>query len=85
MAQNLETLTSKPFVMTWVWNTSFQVRICPQNGVVERKNKTLCEMDRTILDEHRTSRRFWAEAVNTEAMCRTRFSSKLSRRRRAMR
>jgi hypothetical protein len=37
----------------------------PQNGVVERKSRTLCEMARTMLDEHRTSRRFWAEAVNT--------------------
>jgi hypothetical protein len=37
----------------------------PQNGVVERKNKTLCEMARTMLDEHRTPRRFWAEVVNT--------------------
>jgi hypothetical protein len=37
----------------------------PQNGVVERKNRTLCEMARTILNEHRTPRRLWAEAVNT--------------------
>jgi hypothetical protein len=37
----------------------------PQNGVVERKNRTFCEMARTMLDEHRTPRRFWAEAVNT--------------------
>ena len=37
----------------------------PQNGVVERKNRTLCEMARTMLDEHRTPRKFWAEAVNT--------------------
>ncbi|WVZ97882.1 hypothetical protein U9M48_043388 [Paspalum notatum var. saurae] len=36
----------------------------PQNGV-ERKNRTLVEMVRTMLDEHRTPRRFWAEAVNT--------------------
>ncbi|WVZ70513.1 hypothetical protein U9M48_019174 [Paspalum notatum var. saurae] len=34
----------------------------PQNGVVERKNRTLVEMARTMLDEHRTLRRFWAEA-----------------------
>ncbi|WVZ93785.1 hypothetical protein U9M48_039740 [Paspalum notatum var. saurae] len=34
------------------------------NGVVERKNRTLVEMARTMLDEHRTPRRFWAEAVN---------------------
>jgi hypothetical protein len=37
----------------------------PQNGVVERKDRTLCEMARTMLDEHRTPRRFWAEVVNT--------------------
>jgi hypothetical protein len=36
-----------------------------QNGVVERKNRSLCEMARTMLDEHRTLRRYWAEAVNT--------------------
>jgi hypothetical protein len=37
----------------------------PKNGVVERKNMTLCEMAQTMPDEHRTLRRFWAEAVNT--------------------
>jgi transposase InsO family protein len=37
----------------------------PQNGVVERKNRTMCEMARTMLDEHRTLRRFLAEVVNT--------------------
>jgi transposase InsO family protein len=37
----------------------------PQNGVAESKNITLCEMARTMLDNHRTPRRFWAEAVNT--------------------
>jgi hypothetical protein len=36
-----------------------------QNGVVERKNQTLVEMARTMLDEHRTPRKFWAEAINT--------------------
>jgi transposase InsO family protein len=36
-----------------------------QNGAVERKNRSLCEMARTMLDEHRTPRRYWAEAVNT--------------------
>ncbi|WVZ80420.1 hypothetical protein U9M48_027893 [Paspalum notatum var. saurae] len=47
--ENLETLVSKTSV----------------NGVVERKNRTLVEIARTTLDEHRTPRRFWAEAVNT--------------------
>jgi hypothetical protein len=37
----------------------------PWSGMVDRKNRTLCEMARTMLNEHRTPRRFWAEAVNT--------------------
>jgi hypothetical protein len=36
-----------------------------QNGVVERKNRTLLDMASTMLDEYKTSDRFWAEAVNT--------------------
>ena len=36
-----------------------------QNGVVERKNRTLIEMARTMLDEYKTSKHFWAEAVET--------------------
>jgi transposase InsO family protein len=33
-------------------------RVPQQNGVVERKNRTLVEMARTMLDEHGTPRRF---------------------------
>jgi transposase InsO family protein len=36
-----------------------------QNGMAERKNRTLIEMARTMLDEYKTSNRFWVEAVNT--------------------
>jgi transposase InsO family protein len=36
-----------------------------QNGVAERKNHTLIEMTRIILDEYKTSDRFCAEAINT--------------------
>jgi transposase InsO family protein len=36
-----------------------------QNGVVERKNRTLFDMARTMLDEYKTSDQFWAEAINT--------------------
>lgn len=35
-----------------------------QNGVVERKNRTLVDMARTILDEYKTLLNFWSEAVN---------------------
>ena len=41
------------------------LRVLQQNGVVERKNRTLVEMARTMLDEHRTPRWFWAEAIST--------------------
>src|SRR3954463_11066039 len=36
-----------------------------QNGVVERKNQTLIEMAGTMLDEYKTPKKFWAEAVET--------------------
>ncbi|MGM9241649.1 hypothetical protein ACTFGL_05175, partial [Campylobacter jejuni] len=34
-----------------------------QNGVVERKNRTLIEAARTMLDEAKLPTYFWAEAV----------------------
>nr|AAK70631.1 Putative copia-type pol polyprotein [Oryza sativa Japonica Group]AAM47283.1 Putative copia-type pol polyprotein [Oryza sativa Japonica Group] len=37
----------------------------PQNGIVERKNRTLIEAARAMLDEYKTSDVFWAEAVST--------------------
>jgi hypothetical protein len=39
--------------------------VAQQNGVVERKNCTLVEMAKTMLDEHMTHRRFWADAIST--------------------
>jgi transposase InsO family protein len=36
-----------------------------QNGVVERKNRTLITLARTMIDEYNTPERFWAEAINT--------------------
>jgi hypothetical protein len=36
-----------------------------QNGVVERKNRTLIDMARMMLGEFKTPKRFWSEAVNT--------------------
>jgi hypothetical protein len=44
----------------------FSVPYTPQqNGVVERKNRTLIEAAGTMLDEYKTPDIFWAEAVNT--------------------
>nr|CAN62159.1 hypothetical protein VITISV_041771 [Vitis vinifera] len=47
-------------------NHNFSTPRTPQqNGVVERKNKTLQEMARTMLNENNLPKYFWAEAVNT--------------------
>jgi transposase InsO family protein len=40
-------------------------RVPQLNGVMERKNRTLVKMARTMLDEHRTPRHFWADAIST--------------------
>ena len=36
-----------------------------QNGIVERKNRTLITLARTMLDEYNTPETLWAEAINT--------------------
>jgi len=36
-----------------------------QNGVVERKNRTLQEMTRTMIHENNLAKHLWAEVVNT--------------------
>jgi transposase InsO family protein len=44
----------------------FSVPYTPQqNGIVERKNRTLIEAARTMLDEYKISDQFWVEAINT--------------------
>jgi transposase InsO family protein len=44
----------------------FSVKYTPQqNGVVERKNRTLIGMTRSMLSEYNVSDSFWAEAINT--------------------
>jgi transposase InsO family protein len=46
-----------------------------QNGVVERKNCTLIDMARTMLDEYKTLDNYWAEAINTACHAINRFIS----------
>ena len=36
-----------------------------QNGIAERKNRTLIDMARTMLDEYKTLDLFWCDATNT--------------------
>jgi transposase InsO family protein len=36
-----------------------------QNGIIERKNRTLIEVARTLLDEYKTPDSFWVAAINT--------------------
>ena len=36
-----------------------------QNSVAERKNRTLFEMARTMLDEYKSPYKLWTEAINT--------------------
>jgi transposase InsO family protein len=44
----------------------FSVKYTPQsNGIVERKNRTLIDMARSMLSEYNVSQSFWAEAINT--------------------
>jgi hypothetical protein len=40
------------------------LRISQQNEVMERNNRTLVEMARMMLDEHRTPKRFWADVIS---------------------
>jgi transposase InsO family protein len=44
----------------------FSAKYTPQsNGLVERKNRTLIDMARSMLSEYNVSNSFWAEAINT--------------------
>ena len=43
----------------------FTPRTSQQNGVVKRKNRTIQEMEMTILNENNLTKYFWVEMVNT--------------------
>ncbi|GJR05828.1 zf-CCHC domain-containing protein [Tanacetum coccineum] len=47
------------------------------NGVVDRKNRTLQEMSRTILNEQSLPQKFWCNAVDTSTYISNRFSLEL--------
>jgi hypothetical protein len=44
----------------------FSAKYTPQsNGLVERKNRTLIDVARSMLSEYNVSHSFWAKAINT--------------------
>ena len=48
----------------------FSAKYSPQsNGLVERKNRTLIDMTRSMLSEYNMSQSFWAEAINMACYC----------------
>ena len=47
-----------------------------QNGVVERKNRTIMEMTRCLLHEKELPKSFWAEAANTTVFLLNRLPTK---------
>jgi transposase InsO family protein len=73
---------------TEFWNASFDQfclehdvdqqfstpRVPKQNGVVQRKNHTIVEMAKMMLDEHRTPRRFWTYAITLLAISQINYS-----------
>lgn len=48
----------------------------PQNGVSERKNRSLTEMTRCLLSESKLPNKFWGEAVNTANYLQNRLPTK---------
>jgi transposase InsO family protein len=66
MEQSSRTLKLKDFFEEDGIKHEFSSPYTPQqNGVVERKNRTLLDMETTMLDEYKTLDQFWAEAINT--------------------
>jgi hypothetical protein len=66
MGRSSRTLKLKDFFEDEGIKHEFSSPYTPQqNGVVERKNRTLLDMARTMLDEYKTPDRFWVEAINT--------------------
>ncbi|GKC10934.1 putative ribonuclease H-like domain-containing protein [Tanacetum coccineum] len=51
--------------MKGIWREFSVARTPQQNGVAERKNKTLIEATRTMLADSKLPTTFWAETVNT--------------------
>jgi len=68
MGESFRMLDLKGFVKKHGISLSFSAPRTPQqNGVVERKNRSLEELARTMLNESKLPKYFWADAVYTAA------------------
>ena len=68
MEENLLLLNSWSFVITPVIEHQLTLPYTPhQNGVSERKKRTVMDMARCLLLERKIPSQFWPEAVNTSA------------------
>ena len=58
-------------LMSCVMNYELDTNSRPSilHGHVERKNRTLIDMARSMLSEYNVSQSFWAEAINTACYC----------------
>jgi hypothetical protein len=65
MVENLKMILLNPFVKLMDLFMNFPHLSPQQNGVVERKNRSLQEMARTMMHETNLAKYLWAEAVNT--------------------
>ncbi|KAI9110191.1 hypothetical protein K1719_018633 [Acacia pycnantha] len=66
MVENLRTMPLENAVI--VWESIITSRLQEphkENGVVERKNRVLTEMARSMLNENQTSQVFWVDAMST--------------------
>ena len=60
-------LSLKGFVKNMGYHSFSSPRTLQHNDVVERKNRSLEELVRTMLNESKLPKYFWADAVNTVA------------------
>nr|GEV41952.1 putative ribonuclease H-like domain-containing protein [Tanacetum cinerariifolium] len=59
--------------------TTLSYRTPQQNRVAEKRNRTLIEAARTMLVDSKLPTTFWAEAINTDSMCKIRVSNSSTR------
>ncbi|GJS88886.1 retrovirus-related pol polyprotein from transposon TNT 1-94 [Tanacetum coccineum] len=70
MVENLDMIVLQPFLFAkeGIRQETFVDRTPEQNGVVERQNRTLVEVARTMLSAAKVPLFFWAEAIATSCL-----------------